>query len=175
MSTDVWKDAANVAIAAIRSTGATNPIYVPGNAWTGAWSWEQSYYGTPNAVAMLEITDPGDNLVFEVHQYLDANGSGSSEDCVSATIGSERLKVFTDWLETHGKRGFLGEIGVPRNATCYAALDDALDFVDSKPAVWVGWAYWAAGPWWGNYSYSIEPEGGADAPQMAVLSKHLPP
>lgn len=150
MSTELWRDAANQAILAIRNTNATNLILVPGNAWTGASSWNDSWYGTPNAEAMLSITDPGKNYAFEVHQYLDSNFSGTSQKCVSSKIGSEKLKKLTAWLKKNGKRGFLGEFGCGRNQTCYAALRDMLSYIDSNRDVWVGWTYWAAGPWWGT-------------------------
>ena len=61
MSTELWVSDANAAIQAIRLTGATNLILVPGNAWSGASSWGDNWYGTPNAVAMLNITDSGNN------------------------------------------------------------------------------------------------------------------
>ena len=73
MPTEQWVGAANAAIAAIRVAGASNVIHVPGNAWTGAHGWNSSYYGTPNAKAMLDIVDPIDNLFFEAHQYLDSD------------------------------------------------------------------------------------------------------
>jgi endoglucanase len=174
MSTELWRDDANAAIAAIRAAGATNLILVPGNAWTGAHSWNQTWYGTANAVAMLGITDPGNNFAFELHQYLDGDSSGTSDQCVSTTIGSQRLVEVTDWLKTNNKRGFLGEFAGGRNQTCYAALDDLLNYVESNSDVWIGWAWWAAGPWWNEYIFTLEPDDqGADRPQMAVLEPHL--
>src|SRR3954469_11250313 len=71
MPTTQWRDAAQEAINNIRNTGATNLIFVPGNRWTGAWTWNnQDQWGISNAQAMLAITDPGNNFAFEVHQYL---------------------------------------------------------------------------------------------------------
>jgi len=173
MSTEMWRDDANAAIAAIRAAGATQLILVPGNAWTGAWSWLEDYYGTPNAEVMPTIDDPLDNFAFEVHQYLDEDGSGTSSACVSSTIGAERLAAFTGWLEERGFRAFLGEFGAAANDTCMEAVDGMLDFMDGRPDLWMGWTWWAAGPWWEDYMYSIEPDGGVDKPQMAVLLEHL--
>ena len=173
MSSELWRDDANAAIAAIRSTGATNLILVPGNGWSGAFSWYHNWYGTPNSVTMLTIVDPLDNFAFELHQYLDDNSSGTSETCVGSTIGSQRLAGVTNWLRQNGKRGFLGEFGASSNQTCLSGLDDMLDFVDNNRDVWLGWTYWAAGPWWGNYFLSIEPQNGQDRPQMAVLEQHM--
>lgn len=173
MPTELWRDDANAAIRAIRTTGATNLILVPGNGYSGAHSWYQSWYGTSNAQVMLGITDPGNNYAFEVHQYLDGDASGQSDQCMSTTIGSERLREFTGWLKQNGKRGFLGEFAGGRNATCYAALDNMLTYIDSNADVWLGWTYWAAGPWWGDYMFTLEPVNGTDRPQMVPLSKHV--
>lgn len=174
MRTELWRDDANTAIQAIRNTGATNLILVPGNAWTSAFSWNQSWYGTSNAEAMLTITDPGNNYAFEVHQYLDSDFSGKTDQCVSETIGAENLVDFTAWLRQNGKRGFLGEFAGGSNDTCYSALDNMLSYIDSNADVWLGWTYWAAGPWWDKGDpTSIEPISGVDRPQMVPLSKHI--
>jgi endoglucanase len=176
MPTELWVADANAAIQAIRATGATNLILVPGNHYTGAHSWGLDGYGTPNAIAMLEITDPGDNYAYEVHQYMDIDSSAGHETCVSSTIGSERMAFFTDWLRTHSKRGFLAEFGSGTDDTCLAALDDILTHLNQNSDVYLGWTYWAAGPWWpADYtSMSLEPTDGVDRPQMAILSRHLP-
>ena len=31
-------------------------------------------------------------------------------------------------------------------------------------------AWWAAGPWWGDYMFSIEPDAGGEKPQIAWLT-----
>ncbi|MEO8151577.1 MAG: glycoside hydrolase family 5 protein [Rhizobacter sp.] len=173
MPTETWVAAANEAINRIRATGATNTIAVPGNAWTGAHSWTSSSYGTPNAQAMLQITDSGHNLVFEVHQYLDADSSGTSSVCRSTTIGAERLATFTAWLRTNGKRGLLGEFAGANNDTCKQALAGMLNYLEANSDVWAGWTYWGAGPWWGDNMFSIEPLNGVDKPQMATLQPFL--
>ncbi len=175
MPTEQWLSAANAAIAAIRAAGAPNLVLVPGNAWTGAHSWEETWYGSANAVVMLGVVDPMNRYAYEAHQYLDGDQSGTSPTCTSATAGSERLAAFTSWLIANHKRGFLGEFGGGRNATCYAALDDMLAHVDAHRDVWLGFTYWAAGPRWGNYDFTLEPTGGVDAPQLASITPHVHP
>jgi endoglucanase len=173
MPTELWLADANAAIAAIRQGGARNVIFVPGNAWTGAYSWDASWYGTPNATVMLGVVDPIDNYVFELHQYLDPDSSGTSSTCASTTVGSQSLMDVTTWLSTHHVRGFLGEFGAAFNPTCMSAVDDMLTFIDQNRDVWAGWTWWSAGPWWGSYPYSIEPTNGQDAPQLATLLPHI--
>jgi endoglucanase len=173
MPTEQWRDAANAAIAAIRAAGAHNLILVPGNAYTGAWCWSMTFYGTANAVAMLGITDPEDNYAFEVHQYLDSDYSGSHTQCQSATIGADSLANFTAWLRANGKRGMLGELGASAESTCLSAVDGMLAHVDANSDVYLGWTWWSAGPWWGNYFMTLEPTNNTDAPQLATLAAHL--
>jgi len=175
MVTETWRDAANMAIVAIRATGATNLILVPGNAWTGAHSWAQNWYGTPNATVMLTITDSGNNFAFDVHQYLDSDSSGTSTNIVDATIGATRLAGFTQWLKDNNRKGFLGEFAAA-NATIGGGIGDEaisnmLTHVQSNSAVWLGWTWWAAGPWWGEYLFTLEPTGGStDRPAMSALT-----
>ena len=182
MPTEQLVTSENAAIAGIRAAGATNLILVPGNAWTGAWTWQNNYYGTPNAQAMLNIVDSGNNFAFDVHQYLDSDGSGSHTNIVSATIGLERLINFTAWLKVNNRKGFLGEFAVPNaiigpgpSQNGDEALTNMLSHIQNNSDVWLGWTWWAAGPWWGNYMFTLEKTaGGADQPAMAVLKSFIP-
>jgi len=173
MSTETWVSSANAAIAAIRATGATQLILVQGNGWSGAHSWNQTWYGTANAVAMKSISDPGRNYAFEVHQYLDSDFSGATGSCQSTTIGSEKLQNFTDWLKANGYKGFVSEFGGGRNTTCYSAISNEVAHIMNNSSVYLGWTYWSAGPWWGEYELTLEPSGSVDRPQMASLTPYL--
>jgi lysophospholipase L1-like esterase len=122
---------------------------------------------------MLSIQDPGNNFAFEAHQYFDADSGGSNPACVSATIGAERLADFTSWLRLHKRKGFLGEFGAGSSAACLSAIDGALAHIEANPDVYLGWAYWAAGPWWGTHWMMVEPVAGADTKQMTALLPYL--
>ncbi|KAG8823604.1 hypothetical protein FRC17_009289 [Serendipita sp. 399] len=140
----------------IRSIGATQTIFVQGTSWTGAWTWESS----GNAAAFKPISDPLNNTFLEMHQYFDTDGSGTNATCVSPTVGVERLTATTNWLKANGMKALLGEVGTGSNDGCITAVRDALCYMQQS-GVWVGAAWWAAGPWWGNYFQSIEPPNGA--------------
>src|SRR6185312_1154459 len=109
------------------------------------------------------------NFAFEVHQYLDADGSGTHAGVVSAEIGVERLTAITQWAEATSNHLFLGEVGVATDQTSLTALDRMLSYMHQHADVWQGVTYWAGGPWWGDYMFSIEPQNGIDKPQMAIL------
>jgi len=175
LPTEAWADAAQAAIDAIRATGATNLITVPGNGYTGAWSWHEGrWYGTANAEVMDRVHDPLDRMLFEVHQYFDKDGSGTQPECVSPEIGAERLRRFTAWLREHKRRALLGELGGGANAVCQQAVSGALEHLQANADVWAGWLWWAGGPTWGDYFLSLEPgAGGRDKPQMRWLESFL--
>jgi len=176
MPTEQWLTAANSAIAGIRNAGATNLILVPGNGFTQAGAWFYSWYGTSNAAVMLGVVDPTNNYAYEVHQYFD-DGSGSTADIRSATIGAERLAVFTKWLKDNNKKGFLGEFAVAASTIGAGIGDEAisnlLTQVKTNADVWLGWTWWAAGPMYTDYMFSLEPTSG-DRVQMAVLTNFIP-
>jgi endoglucanase len=170
-SASAWLGSANAAIAAIRGAGAVSQeILVPGSYWDGAWTWVSSDNDT---VIGAGVQDPAHNFAFEVHQYLDADGSGTHPGVVSATIGVERLTAITQWAEATGNRLFLGEVGVTTDQTSLTAFDGMLTYMQQHTGVWQGVTYWAGGPWWGNYMFSIESQNGVDKPQMGILVQHL--
>lgn len=176
MLTSDWLYAANLAIAGIRQTGATNLILVPGNAWSGAHSWYDNWYdasGKSNAQVMKGVVDPGNNYAFEVHQYMDYNYGGLADTCLSATTGSQMMVAFTTWLRTNNYKGFLGEFAGGNNQVCNAAVTDLLNYVQSNQDVYLGWTWWAGGPMWGNYKFTLNPVNGNDAPQMQYVAPFL--
>ncbi|KAF5327666.1 hypothetical protein D9619_004867 [Psilocybe cf. subviscida] len=157
------------AVNAIRATGATQQlITVEGTAWTGAWSWVSS----GNAAAFANLKDPNNNIAIQMHQYLDSDSSGTSGTCTSSTIGAERLQVATNWLKQYNFKGFLGEMGAGSNSACISAVQGALCSMQQS-GVWLGFTWWAAGPWWGTYFTSIEPPSGASVSQ--ILPQALKP
>ena len=178
-TTEQWVQSENAAIAAIRGTGATQLILVQGYHWSGAHDWtspDVEYYGTVNADAMLNIADPLNNYAYDVHQYLDQGTqfSGNSDQCTSATIGSDSLQNFTQWLISYQRRGFLSEFAGGRNAGCTAAIKNEVAHILNNPSVYLGWTYWAAGPKWGEYMFTLEPaSNGADRTQMTALIPYL--
>ncbi|KAJ3208311.1 hypothetical protein HDU83_003092 [Entophlyctis luteolus] len=167
---NTWFAAAQVAITAIRNTGATNVISVPGNCFTGAHSWVSGncdVTATSNAVAALTITDPGNNMVFEMHQYFDSDFSGTHAGCVN---DFNQLTAATAWLRSNGKKGFLGEFAGDSSSQCQTVVQGVLNYLNQNSDVWTAASWWAAGSAWGTYMYSIEDNGSTAAPDAAELA-----
>jgi endoglucanase len=178
MSTMSWFASAQAAISAIRATGSVQRIYVPGNGYTAASGWTQDYYDTAatqrsNAYGWLNangpdqpLADPANNIVAEVHCYLDDDASGSSTGIVSATIARQRLSVAVDEAAAHGYKVFLGEIGMyAGNALASTAWADFIGYLETKGDTLIGYTWWAGGMpgWWpdvganGGGHFSITP------------------
>ncbi|KAL0574737.1 hypothetical protein V5O48_007221 [Marasmius crinis-equi] len=164
---DMWLQM-QAGINGVRAAGASQLILVEGTSWTGAWTWVSS----GNGDAFKSVKDPNNNWAIEMHQYLDSDGSGTSPTCVSATIGQERLAAATTWLQQNNLKGFLGEMGAGSNSDCISAVFGALCSM-AQTNVWIGFSWWAAGPWWGDYYQSIEPPSGAAISQ--ILPQALKP
>jgi endoglucanase len=134
------------AINGIRAAGATSQtIFVEGNSYTGAWTWVSSGTGS----GMAGLTDPNSNIIYEMHQYLDSDGSGTHDSCVSTNIGVERITAATNWCRSNGKNCILGETAAAANSQCISALSNMLNYMKNNNDVWRGWLLWGGGPWWG--------------------------
>jgi endoglucanase len=110
---------------------------------------------------MGNLTDPSNLIVYEMHQYLDSDDSGTNAQCVNSTVGSARLQAATAWLKANNKTGVIGETAAAANNVCISALTDMLKYMQTNDDVWKGWLLWGAGPWWGNYMFSMEPPSGS--------------
>lgn len=167
-----WRRIAEATTTAIRRTGARNLLLIPGTRWTGGHSWAHGGSDS-NATVMAGFSDPADNFVFEIHQYLDVDSSGGKYDCVGERVGRERLEGVTRWMRQQRAQAILGEFGVDQSPACLAALDDLMSFLRENGDVWVGWNYWAGGDWWGDYRLSVQPDKGRERPQASVLRRHI--
>ena len=165
-SPSAWAVAAQDAVDAIRATGASQEILASGSDWDTASSWVSS----GNAATVGRISDPDNNLVFEVHQYFDQGSTGTTTNVLSADIGPQSLAAITQWAEENGKKLFLGEFGAGSNSASLTALSNTVDYINVNSDVWQGGSYWAGGPWMGNYMFSADPKSGVEAAQTAVLA-----
>lgn len=169
---DQWAPIAQLTVNELRSAGAKNIILVPGGRWSGAHEWMKQRGATSNAQAFAKFSDPLHRTWLEAHQYADANFSGTNQQCVAPDKLKRIFGELAVWAKQNQQKIFIGEFGVAANEECLATLDAMLASMDDD-AVWRGWTYWAAGPWWGNYPMSVQPKNGQDAPQMAVLKKYF--
>lgn len=168
-----WIRTANKAIAAIRATGATQTIVVPGSYYDGGWTWTKS----DNAKVVGEgVKDPLNNFMFEIHQYMDANAAGGTAGIVSPTIGADRLADVTNWARARGHQLFLGEFAAASDPTSMTALRNMLQYLAENGDVWKYATWWGGGDRWANYQFGLDPadyDNPVDQPQMALLKQFM--
>ena len=176
MSTASWFASAQAAITAIRATGSTQRIYVPGNAYTAAatWTTANAYGGdaVSNAAGWLNangvgqpLSDPQNNIAVEVHTYVDCYEGGLYDEITSNTAARDQLDVAVQWARPLGLKVYLGEIGIyagnaPVNnpdpgcalhtGTPAAAWADFINYADANTDTLTGFTWWAGGypGWW---------------------------
>ncbi|KAJ5663534.1 endoglucanase [Penicillium longicatenatum] len=111
----------------IRGAGATSQyIFAEGNSWTGASTWS-----TVND-NLKSLVDSSNMLVYEMHQYLNSDGSGATSECASSTVGVDRVSGGTAWLKANGKLGVLGEFAGGANSVCQTAVKGLMDRLQTK-------------------------------------------
>jgi endoglucanase len=184
MSTMGWWAIAQAGITAIRNAGATQRIYVPGNGYTAASTWvignafydsdpvkRSNAYGYLNANGVgVPINDPLNNLVVEVHTYLDNDEGGSTTGITSITAARQHLEVVVNEARAQGYKVYLGEIGfLATMPLAQAAWADFIDYFEANQDVLIGFSWFAGGApgWWddigasGGGHFSITPTSGA--------------
>lgn len=171
----VWADAAKSVVYALRANKHWNMMHIPGTFYTKA-------AGFPTRDGMFwegwvdpaDIADPtGKRWQIEVHQYPDADESGSSGVC--ATSKTTSLDAITTWAEAQDIRLFLGEFGFNDNANCRTVYNAWFNNVMEKTNTpWNGWTAWAGGAFWSDtYHYRLHPLNGVDTAYMNMIEERL--
>jgi len=189
MTAAQWFTAATAVINAIAAVTTAVPILLEGGGnFSGAHDWVSG----GNAAAWAGYTPPaGMKIIFEPHQYLDSDDSGTHSTVVSGK-GTTVLAAFTSWARTNGFKALLGECGWSFNDSQVSGGVPSTEgsaimaHMSANSDVWVGWTYWLGGtnifyaPWNGpsNYLLAAVPAGYpsgpfTDAPQTSILMGNL--
>lgn len=172
MPVSQWMTIAQQTVLALRGAGARHLLLVGSGRWSGAHEFAKEFDGVSGAAGFRTFKDPLNNFAIELHQYADADYSGTSNQCIAAARLKGILDNVTAWAKQEKKRFFLGEFGVANSAECLVALRAVLHSTQNQDT-WLGWAYWSAGPWWGDYPLSIQPNDANEPAQTRVLREFL--
>lgn len=167
-----WFSIAQQAVLHLRKAGALNLLLVGSGRWSGAHEWHKNFAGTSAAEAFKTFQDPLNRFAIELHQYADANYSGTTSSCIDPVKLKDIMSKVTVWALQEKKQVFLGEFGTAASPECITALREILNGMQATTA-WLGWTYWSAGPWWGNYAFSIQPQAGMESAQLALLRTYF--
>ena len=116
-----WATSVQAAVTAIRKAGATSQnILLPGNDYTSA-----AAFATGSGPALSKVTNldgSTTNLIFDVHQYYDADNSGTHVNCVGNQIDGAFAPLAT-WLRANKRQALLSETGGGSNdASCLTSM-----------------------------------------------------
>lgn len=134
---NAWANTSQAAVTAIRNAGATSQmILIPGTDFASATTFAQT-----SGPALLGITNPDgttDNLVFNVHKYLDSDGSGTNAECVRNNI-DDAFTPLAAFLRQNNRVAMLTETGGgPNSTSCAAMLCQQNDFINQNSDVYKG-------------------------------------
>lgn len=128
-----------------------------------------------SAAALNKITNldgSKTNLVFDVHQYSDSDGSGTSSTCVSSASNIAGFTKLATWLRSNNRQAMLTEAGGSNDQSCLTAVCDVLNYLMTNSDVYLGWTGWSAGMFATDYVLSEVPTGSAGSyKDQAIVTK----
>mmetsp|Transcript_49430 Transcript_49430/g.152491 ORF Transcript_49430/g.152491 Transcript_49430/m.152491 type:complete len:506 (-) Transcript_49430:76-1593(-) len=159
-----WRQWMQESIDAIRGLGSSNLILVPGLHWTSSRDWSGSYWwgetlhGVPNAgnTRLAALTDPQNNIAYDVHQYMDPKFTGEERGCGGhdhSYWGGEGadwgLQQTIQWAWDHSKKLMMTEIGswptdTASDADCKVKMSNYLQSM-ADSGVFIGYQVWQFG------------------------------
>ncbi|KAI0746981.1 endoglucanase [Daedaleopsis nitida] len=147
---EAWGQSVQAAVTAIREAGATSQlILLPGNNWTSA----ETFVSNGSAAALAKVKNPDGSitgLIFDVHKYLDADNSGTHEECVTNNIDNAWAPL-AEWLRCNGRQAFNTETGGGNVASCQQFMCEQVAFQNANSDVFLGYVGWAAGNFYQGY------------------------
>lgn len=161
----------------LQSQNFPGKILLEGNNWSGLHSWTTLAYadGKTNAdvftKANLEASGLNtNNILINVHQYLDSDFSGTQSTCQPASALTStgtngfNLDAFSNYLQTNDLQAIVTETGAPTaaQASCQDTLSQFVSYLNQHAANgssggFVGMTLWGAGHGWGNYNLFVGP------------------
>ncbi|KAI0527941.1 endoglucanase 2 [Xylaria bambusicola] len=151
----IWAQTCQKAVTAIREAGATSQmILLPGTNFDSA----ATLVSSGSADALLAITNPDgstDNLLLDIHKYLDEDNSGTHAACTTDNV--DAFTTVAEYLRTKGRKGFISETGASSDASCIPAFCAQNTFINTNSDVFTGLVAWGAGSFSTSYVLSLTP------------------
>lgn len=147
------------AVNAIRGQGANSQyILLPGIDFQHA-----DTFLTLSKPILAGIYDPAGGqslLIYDIHQYLDADESGRSPECV--TSRADLWSPIATDLRRSGRKAMVTEIGGGSTSSCFRYLNSALSMIRGNSDAFLGFTAWAGGAFSRDYELSLTPTKGRD-------------
>ncbi|KAG8942458.1 hypothetical protein FRC04_003626 [Tulasnella sp. 424] len=156
LSISAWGATLQRVVNAIRPIAPRHVILLPGIEYAHA----DTFISSGTATVLDAITNPDgskNNLLFDLHQWLDRGNLGTSSVCVTNNVA-----VFTpvvNWLRCNKRKAFLSATGGGNAASdnCLTLMCQQMSYLFSNSDVIVGYTGWAAGSYDTSYIYDETP------------------
>jgi endoglucanase len=152
----LWAATCQKVVTAIRNAGAASQmILLPGTNFDSA----ATLVSSGSADALMAITNPDgstDNLLLDIHKYLDIDNSGTHAECTTDNVGN--FTIVAEYLRGKGRKGLVSETGASSQASCMTAFCAQNTFINANPDVFVGLVAWGAGSFDSGYVLSLTPK-----------------
>jgi endoglucanase len=109
--------------------------------------------------------------VYDVHNYIDATGSGTSTECTQNPC--PQIDALATYLRSVGRKVMMTEFGGGNTASCQALVCQALAEVNKNSDVFIGATTWAAGAFTTGYAL-LETPMASGQDQSLVASCIIP-
>lgn len=148
---DVWIQTLQTVVTAIRNGGAKNKIILSATNWSHLSTFADAYNA---GMSGIKNPDGGStDLVFDIHQYFDSDGSGTGTVCQTSHV--EELKAVVDLLKKNNRQAMITEFGSSNDPSCTSMMSQFIAAVnDSFPQI-LGYTIWAAGAFPQSYPLVI--------------------
>ncbi|KIO21025.1 glycoside hydrolase family 5 protein, partial [Tulasnella calospora MUT 4182] len=156
LNLSAWATTLQRVVNAVRPIAPRHVILLPGIEFAHA----DTFISSGTATTLDAITNPDgtkNNLLFDLHQWLDKGNLGTSSVCVTNNIA-----VFTpvvNWLRCNKRKAFLSATGGGNAASdnCMSFMCQQMSYLFSNSDVIVGYTGWAAGSYDTTYIYDETP------------------
>lgn len=117
---NIWAATCQKVVTGIRNAGATSQmILLAGTNFDSA----ATLVSTGSAEALMKITNVDgttDNLLLDIHKYLDEDNSGTHKLCTTNNI--DAFTTVAEFLRQAGRKGFVSESGASSDASVRNSL-----------------------------------------------------
>ncbi|KAH9810632.1 family 5 glycoside hydrolase [Melampsora americana] len=137
-----WIGVLQKVVTAVREAGAIRQkLLLPGNSWSHLATFADDY-----KLGLSGLKNPDGShhgLIFDIHQYFDAGGSGTSRECSEDHIAE--LNSVTALLKKDGRQALITELGGGNTQSCTAIITKFMAAVEANYPTILGGLIWGGG------------------------------
>ncbi|KAE9381822.1 glycoside hydrolase family 5 protein [Stipitochalara longipes BDJ] len=152
-----WVASCQAAVTAIRKAEkVSHIILLPGENFSSAGTFISSGWGA----ALATVTNPDkstDNLLLDLHKYLDVDNSGDHTECVMDNV-ADTFEPVAAWLRTNKRQAILSETGAGVSSdSCFVDFCAQNTAINANSDVYLGYVAWTAGSVTSDYILDLAP------------------